>query len=40
MCCFCRYKQAVGIALETRRIDILQRAIQESVRGKHHYQEI
>lgn len=31
--CFYRYKQAVGVALETRRIDILQRAIQESVRG-------
>ena len=26
-----RYKQAVGIAFETRRIDVLQRAIHESV---------
>ncbi len=26
-----RYKQAVGVALETRRIDILEQAIQESV---------
>ena len=26
-----RYKQAVGIALETHRVDILQRAIHESV---------
>ena len=25
------YKQAVGIALETRRMDVLQRAIRESV---------
>ena len=26
-----RYKQAIGIAFETRRVDILQRAIHESV---------
>ena len=27
----CRYKQAIGIAFETRRVDILHRAIHESV---------
>ena len=27
-----RYKQAVGIAFETRRVDVLHRAIHESVR--------
>ena len=27
-----RFKQAIGIAFETRRVDILQRAIHESVR--------
>lgn len=32
-CCLLdhRYKQAVGVALETRRIDILERAIHEAV---------
>ena len=29
----CRYKQAVGIAIETRRIDVLQEAIEKSVSG-------
>ena len=28
-----RYKQAVGIAIETRRIDVLQEAIEQSVSG-------
>ena len=28
-----RYKQAIGIAFETRRVDILERAIHESVRN-------
>ena len=28
-----RYKQAIGIAFETRRVDVLQRAILESVCG-------
>ena len=27
-----RYKQAIGIAFETRRIDVLERALYESVR--------
>jgi 26S proteasome regulatory subunit N2 len=28
-----QYKQAIGIAIETRRMDVFRRAILESVRG-------
>ena len=31
-----RYKQAVGVALETRRVDILERAIHEAVSALRH----
>ena len=27
----CRYKQAIGIAFETRRIDVIEKALYESV---------